>query len=46
MTTDDARAAGWTDEAWDRLLAAVKADPTVKNQQENPSKTTGGDGRG
>lgn len=39
MTADDARAAGWTDEALDRLLAALKAEPEVKNQPgSNPSK--------
>lgn len=41
MTTDDARAAGWTDEALDRLRAAVKAEPRVKNEQPKPVK--GGD---
>jgi len=31
--------AGWTDEALDRLRAAVKAMPEVKNQAgSNPSK--------
>lgn len=44
MTTDDARAAGWTDEALDRLRAAIKAEPEVKNRAgSNPSKTDGGD---
>lgn len=42
MTTDDARAAGWTEEALDRLRAAIKAEPEVKNQAgSNPTK--GGD---
>lgn len=46
MTTDDARAAGWTDEALDRLRAALKAEPEVKNQPgSNPTKTDGGDDR-
>lgn len=44
MTADDARAAGWTDEALDRLRAAIKAEPEVKNQAgSNPTKTDGGD---
>lgn len=31
--------AGWTREALDRLLAAVKAEPEVKNRSgSNPSK--------
>jgi hypothetical protein len=39
MSTDDARAAGWTDEALDRLRAALKAEPEVKNQAgSNPPK--------
>ena len=33
--------AGWTREAMDRLLAAVKAEPRGKNEQPNPKK--GGD---
>jgi hypothetical protein len=38
-TADDARAAGWTEDALDRLRAAVKAEPEVKNQAgSNPSK--------
>lgn len=44
MATDDARAAGWTYEALDRLRAALKAEPEVKNQAgSNPTKTDGGD---
>jgi len=36
--------AGWTTEALDRLLAAVKREPEVKNQQ--PKTWKGGDDRG
>ncbi|MDR7385242.1 hypothetical protein [Promicromonospora iranensis] len=38
MSTDDHRAAGWTDEALDRLRDALKAMPAEKNEQANPSK--------
>lgn len=45
MTADQTPSdAGWTREALDRLLAAVKAEPRVKNEQPKPSK--GGDERG
>lgn len=39
MTADDERPADWTDAALDRLRAAIKAEPEVKNQAgSNPSK--------
>lgn len=39
MTDDQTPAdAGWTNEALDRLLAAVKAEPRGKNEQPNSTK--------
>lgn len=36
--SDDELPTDWTHEALDRLLAAVKAEPRVKNEQSNPVK--------
>lgn len=41
MSTPAKRPEDWTREALDRLLAAVKAEPRVKNETANPTK--GGD---
>lgn len=38
MKADDCIDPRWTDEALDRLLAAVKAEPRVKNEQPKPVK--------
>lgn len=38
MKADDCIDPQWTDEALDRLLAAVKAEPRVKNSKVKPVK--------
>lgn len=37
--SDDELPTDWTTEALDRLLAAVKSAPVIKNERTNPSKT-------
>jgi hypothetical protein len=37
--SDDERPNDWKEEALDRLLAAVKSAPVIKNQRDNPSKS-------
>lgn len=38
MSADERPDPRWTDEALDRLLAALKAEPRVKNERPKPSK--------